>query len=85
MERDTMPTDVVFVGAGPANLAAAWRLCKVLEEKGRTGDFEIMIIEKGREGGDHKPLDGRGAGALCRLRPLCGASALAMTIRGGRS
>jgi len=69
MERDTMPTDVVFVGAGPANLAAAWRLCKVLEEKGRTGDFEIMIIEKGREVGDHilsgAIMDPRGMALLC--------------------
>jgi len=53
MERETMPVDVVFVGAGPANLAAAWRLAKTLEEKGRAGEFEIMLIEKGREVGDH--------------------------------
>ena len=53
MNRDVMPVDVVFVGAGPANLAAAWKLGRILEEKGRAGDFEIMVIEKGREVGDH--------------------------------
>ena len=53
MERDVMPADVVFVGAGPANLAAAFRLGQILEEKGQTDDFEIMVIEKGREVGDH--------------------------------
>ena len=53
MERDVMPVDVVFVGAGPANLAAAYSLGKALEEKGKAGEFEIMVIEKGREVGDH--------------------------------
>jgi electron-transferring-flavoprotein dehydrogenase len=53
MERDTMPVDVIFVGAGPANLAAAYRLGRLLEERNRSGDFEIMVIEKGREVGDH--------------------------------
>ena len=46
MERDVMPVDVVFVGAGPANLAAAWKLCKILEEQGRSGDFEITGVDE---------------------------------------
>lgn len=53
MERDTMPADVLFVGAGPANLAAAWRLGQVLKEKGKLDEHVIMIVEKGREVGDH--------------------------------
>ncbi len=53
MEREVMPVDVVLVGAGPANLACAYRLKKLLAEKGRADDFQIMVLEKGREVGDH--------------------------------
>ncbi|MAB89876.1 MAG: electron transfer flavoprotein [Planctomycetes bacterium] len=53
MERDTMPVDVLLVGAGPANLACAYRLAQVLQEKGKLDEHVIMIVEKGREVGDH--------------------------------
>ena len=53
MERDSMPVDVLFVGAGPANLAAAYRLVTRLKEKGTLDETMIMIVEKGREVGDH--------------------------------
>jgi electron-transferring-flavoprotein dehydrogenase len=53
MDRDVMPVDVLFVGAGPANLAAALKLGRTLKEKGAEGRFEIMVLEKGREVGDH--------------------------------
>ena len=68
MERDTMPVDVAFVGAGPANLAAVWRLGTLLEQAGRAGDFELMVLEKGRAVGDHilsgAVMDPRGMAAL---------------------
>ncbi len=51
MEREQLTVDVLFVGAGPANLAAAYRLAKILE--GQNREAEIMIIEKGKQVGDH--------------------------------
>ena len=51
MEREQLNVDVLFVGAGPANLAAAYRLAKTLQERG--SEAEIMIIEKGQNVGDH--------------------------------
>lgn len=53
MDRDVMPVDVLFVGAGPANLAAALKLGRRLKAAGAEGKFEIMVLEKGREAGDH--------------------------------
>jgi len=53
MERDTMPVDVLLVGAGPANLACAYRLAELLQEQGKLDEHVIMIVEKGREVGDH--------------------------------
>ena len=46
-ERETMPVDVVIVGAGPAGLAAAIRL-KQLDES-----LEVAVLEKGSEVGAH--------------------------------
>jgi electron-transferring-flavoprotein dehydrogenase len=64
IEREQVPMDVVFVGAGPANLAAALHLKKKLKEHdelvekgfkaGRViGDVEIAIVEKGSFVGAH--------------------------------
>lgn len=64
MEREQVPMDVVFVGAGPANLAAAlWLKKKIAEhdefiDKGlkhgrKIGDLEIAIVEKGSFVGAH--------------------------------
>ena len=63
-EREQIPMDVVFVGAGPANLAAALHLKRELikhdemVEKGLrpgrvVGDLEIAIVEKGSFVGAH--------------------------------
>ncbi len=63
-EREQIPMDVVFVGAGPANLAAALHLKSEIKkhdemvEKGfKTGrvigDLEIAIVEKGPFVGAH--------------------------------
>ncbi len=64
IEREQLEMDVVFVGAGPANLAAALHLkAKIAEhdefiEKGvkkgrKIGDLEIAIVEKGSFVGAH--------------------------------
>ena len=62
IEREQIEMDVVFVGAGPANLAGAlWLKQKVAEhdefiERGikqgnKIGDIEIAIVEKGSSSG----------------------------------
>jgi electron-transferring-flavoprotein dehydrogenase len=51
MEREKLEVDVLFVGAGPANLASAWKLAKLLEERGQ--EAEIAVIEKAQNVGDH--------------------------------
>src|SRR5687768_3105482 len=64
IEREQIPMDVVFVGAGPANLAAALHLKSEvrkhdeLVEKGlkharKIGDLEIAMVEKGSFVGAH--------------------------------
>jgi len=46
-ERESMPVDVVIVGAGPAGLASAIRL------KQLAPDVEVVVLEKGSEVGAH--------------------------------
>src|ERR1043166_1665215 len=64
IEREQVPMDVVFVGAGPANLAAALHLkneikkhdglvAKGLRHGRAIGDLEIAIVEKGAFVGAH--------------------------------
>lgn len=57
-ERETLEMDVVFVGAGPASLAGAYHLARLLEEhNARPGASpiaaEIAVLEKGQEVGSH--------------------------------
>ncbi len=47
MERESMPFDVVIVGAGPAGLATAIRLKQLAPER------EVCVLEKGSEVGAH--------------------------------
>ncbi len=64
MERESLEMDVVFVGAGPANLSGALHLARLVKEhneavaagqrEGRAlGDVEIGVIEKGASVGAH--------------------------------
>ncbi|MCP5070525.1 MAG: NAD(P)/FAD-dependent oxidoreductase [bacterium] len=52
IERETMEVDILFVGAGPANLASAYHLVKTCEARGIEAPA-ILVIEKGAEVGDH--------------------------------
>ncbi len=53
MEREELPVDILFVGAGPANLAAAYRLAQSLKEQGKRDEVEIAVIEKANSVGGH--------------------------------
>src|SRR6476660_8877324 len=64
MDRETLEFDVVFVGAGPANLSSAFHLTQLVKKyneeisigsrKGDPlGDIEIAVIEKGATVGAH--------------------------------
>ena len=64
MERETLEMDVVFVGAGPANLSGALHLARLIkthneavgngERQGEAlGEIEIGVIEKGASVGAH--------------------------------
>ena len=59
VEREELDFDVLFVGAGPSNLAGLWRLLDLIEaHNARPGvrkleGLTIGLIEKGDEIGDH--------------------------------
>ncbi|MBX3277447.1 MAG: electron transfer flavoprotein-ubiquinone oxidoreductase [Acidobacteria bacterium] len=74
IERDTLEVDVLFVGAGPASLAGAYKLRQLInahnaaaEKSGQKGLGEVVIavIEKGREIGSHMI-----SGAVMDIRAL---------------
>lgn len=57
-EREVLDIDVLFVGAGPASLAGAYHLGKLIEAHNEAGDGEaievsIAVLEKGQEIGSH--------------------------------
>jgi electron-transferring-flavoprotein dehydrogenase len=64
IERETLEMDVVFVGAGPANLSGALHLARLVREHNEVvesgkregkplGEIEIGVIEKGASVGAH--------------------------------
>jgi electron-transferring-flavoprotein dehydrogenase len=64
VERETLDMDVVFVGAGPANLSGALHLARLVAEHNEAvaggkkegqplGEIEIGVIEKGASVGAH--------------------------------
>ncbi len=64
MERESLEMDVVFVGAGPANLSGALHLARLIrnhdeaiaqgERHGKPlGELQIAVIEKGASVGAH--------------------------------
>ncbi|MGA2079184.1 MAG: electron-transfer flavoprotein:ubiquinone oxidoreductase [Holophaga sp.] len=59
VEREELEFDVLFVGAGPSNLAGLWRLLDLIEAHNakpgtrRLEGLTIGLIEKGDEIGDH--------------------------------
>ncbi len=64
MERESLEMDVVFVGAGPANLSGALHLARLVNEhneavnsgnrEGKSlGEIQIAVIEKGSSVGAH--------------------------------
>src|SRR5947207_11411375 len=53
IERETLDVDVVIVGAGPAGLAAAYRLAELVKAEEKLAGLSIAILEKGKEFGSH--------------------------------
>jgi len=51
MEREALEFDVLFVGAGPANLAGAIHLKQLAQQQGR--EIEVCVIEKAESIGAH--------------------------------
>ncbi len=52
VEREELPVDVLLVGAGPANLACAIHLQRLLQAQGIT-DKTVLVLEKAEEIGNH--------------------------------
>ncbi|MEA2326624.1 MAG: electron-transferring-flavoprotein dehydrogenase, partial [Thermoanaerobaculia bacterium] len=57
IERDALDVDVVIVGAGPAGLAAAYRLAEMVKAHNETSEkkleLSVALLEKGKEIGSH--------------------------------
>ena len=56
-DEEAVPMDVLFVGGGPAGLAGAIELARLVraesEDGGELGDLEIGVLEKSAELGEH--------------------------------
>ena len=52
-DAEAVPMDVVFVGGGPAGLAGAIELAKLVKNDSDLGEIEIGVLEKSEELGQH--------------------------------
>ncbi|MFQ5549784.1 MAG: 4Fe-4S dicluster domain-containing protein [Gemmatimonadales bacterium] len=52
-DAEHIPMDVVFVGGGPAGLAGAIELAKLVAADDELGDVEIAVLEKSESLGEH--------------------------------
>jgi electron-transferring-flavoprotein dehydrogenase len=52
VEREELEVDVLLVGAGPASLACAVHLKRLLAERG-AGETSILVLEKAQDVGYH--------------------------------
>src|ERR1700688_2247310 len=74
VERERLDADVLIVGAGPAGLACALHLSRLIAQHNKSGAKpelsaeNIYVLEKGRELGAHQlsgaVMDARGLAAL---------------------
>jgi len=52
VEREELEVDVLIVGAGPADLACAMQLKRLLQAAGK-GEASLLVLEKAEEVGYH--------------------------------
>jgi len=68
VERDTLETDILIVGAGPAGLSFAFKLAQLLSTESSVAKPEILFMEKGSYVGAHSlsgaVMDPRGIAEL---------------------
>ncbi|MDX1390011.1 MAG: NAD(P)/FAD-dependent oxidoreductase, partial [Acidobacteriota bacterium] len=52
-DPDAVPLDALFIGGGPAGLAGAIELARLVKEDGSLGEVEIGVLEKAESLGEH--------------------------------